>query len=76
VSNVIRLSNLEGGDEGRHGSPWDGVCLVMGVTVSETPIKFHNVHTFQDVSYSSNILKVDFDLMDSMCTMPTYGTLK
>jgi hypothetical protein len=73
VSNVIRLSSLEGGDEEGHGPPWDGVCLVIGVTVSETPIKFHTVHTFQDVSYSSNILKVDFDLMDSM---PSCGTLK
>ena len=46
--NVIRLSSLERGDEGGHGSTWDGLHLVMGDNISWTPIKSRDVHVFQD----------------------------
>ena len=68
--NVIRLPILERGDEGEHGSAWGGVHLVMGANIFWTPIKsplnLVMYMPFRIFAYSSNILKANYDLIDSM----------
>jgi hypothetical protein len=46
---VIRMSSLERGNEGGHGSGWVGVHLVMGVSICWTPIESRAAHAFQDM---------------------------
>ena len=68
-----RLTDCEGGDEGRHGSVWDRVRLYREVSVGGFPIESRTVHVFSIFVYSSNIFMTNFELMSSM---PTCGTLK
>jgi hypothetical protein len=49
-SNVIRMTSLERGDEGGYGSVWDRVHLVMGASISWTPIKSRTVLTLRVTS--------------------------
>ncbi len=64
--NLIRLPNLERGDEEGYGSTWSGVHLVMGAIILWTSINLVLYMPFRIFAYSSNILKANFDLMDSM----------
>ena len=62
----LSYPSLEGGDEGRSDPAWGDVRLVIDVSaLLYIP--------FRIFAYSSNILKVNFDLMDSMSVC---GTLK
>ncbi len=54
---VNRLTNLNRGNEGGHGSVRVGVRLVMGVIIFWTPIESRDVHVFQDIYIFVNYFK-------------------